>query len=434
MNTDLTDIILSALRGKCSVPDGETLTAALSGGSDSVALLLALREIGRYKIAALHVHHGLRENADGDEDFCRGLCESLGVPLTVKHVTVEKNGSLEAAAREARYAAFEEYLEENEGYLLTAHRLEDQAETFLMNVARGSGIGGLCGIPRKRGRILRPMLDADKKTVLSFLSERSADWREDESNDNEAFTRNFLRRRVLPPLYEREDLRFLTGFSETLETLREERACLDEIASTYRAEQNARAVFSLPRPLRWRVLKERCPTLTREQFEKLCDLFRNGEDQKIQLSGHFMIVKDGRLFFEKDGTDDLPLPRIPLHDTVELEEKNVFIKYFSEIHTPFTKNVADCAKIADGALYLRSRRPGDCITLQGRRVTKTLKKLFSEDKTEHRDRKVIIVDGKDRVVFAEGYGVSLPFAPDESTKEYLEIIIKEKQDENRKRR
>lgn len=434
MNTDLPNLISRAL--ECfSVPKGELLTAALSGGSDSVAMLLALCEIGGYEIRALHVHHGLRQNADGDEEFCRELCKTLGIPLTVDRVTVPHTASPEAAARQARYNAFAEYLSDHGGFILTAHHLEDQAETFLMNVARGSGNKGLCGIPARRGNVLRPMLDADKTVILSYLAEKGARWREDESNDDDRMTRNFLRRHVMPLLYEREDLRFLTGFQKTVYTLREEQEYLDSVAASYRQENNAVKLFSLPRPICWRVLKERCPPLTREQFDRILTVCQDGKDRKEQLSGCFLIIRDGVLFFTDD-EPSAPLPDpVPLRDKACWQEKNVFINYFTEIHTPFTNLMADCDKIAGGKLFVRSRRPGDRITLQDRKVTKTLKKLFSEDHVSDRDRRVVIADGKDRVVFAEGYGVSLPFAPDENTEKYFEIkITQENENENRKRR
>ena len=200
---------------------GERVCVAVSGGADSVALLLALAEANRAKealgvvLSAVHVHHGLRgAEADADEAFVRELCEQLSVPLVVERVDVaarqaaEREG-LEEAARELRYQVFRELMKSGEADLVaTAHTLDDQAETVVMKLLRGAwteGIGGIAPVVESGGkdrqpRIVRPMLGVRRAEVEAFLRERGQTWREDATNRDVSLTRNRVRHELMPVL------------------------------------------------------------------------------------------------------------------------------------------------------------------------------------------------------------------------------------------
>ena len=176
------------------------IAVGLSGGIDSVVLLHRLRET--HPVAAIHVRHGLSPNADRWAEFCRKLCKRWDVPFSVHRVTVKKAGrGLEAAAREARYAAFRK---DKAQVIALAHNLDDQAETVLMNLLRGAGVRGASGMP-ERARLgskilLRPLLKATREEIVAYALEHDLEWIEDESNADEAFTRNFIRRTIGPLL------------------------------------------------------------------------------------------------------------------------------------------------------------------------------------------------------------------------------------------
>src|SRR6266850_6981683 len=178
------------------------VAVGLSGGIDSVVLLHLLRETPGIRLRVIHVHHGLSPNADAWAEFCRKLCKRLGVPLTVKRVRVARKGKgLEAAARDARHAAFKE---SNAECIALAHNLDDQAETVLMNLLRGAGPRGASGMA-ERGRLgaktlWRPLLNVSRKEILAYAREHGLRWIEDESNADESLTRNFIRRGVGPLL------------------------------------------------------------------------------------------------------------------------------------------------------------------------------------------------------------------------------------------
>jgi tRNA(Ile)-lysidine synthase len=197
---------------------GDRLCCAVSGGADSVALLLLLHEANRDKrnplgvgLSAVHVHHNLRgPEADEDQAFVTALCERLGIPLhphtvdTAAHAAANRE-SLEEAARNLRYAVFRSLLETGQAdAILTAHTLDDQAETVLMKLLRGAWTEGLSAIhpvlTLAKGKILRPLLATRRADLRAFLESRHQPWREDSSNADESFTRNRIRHTILPAL------------------------------------------------------------------------------------------------------------------------------------------------------------------------------------------------------------------------------------------
>lgn len=197
---------------------GDRVSVALSGGGDSVALLLLLHAANTQirsplgiGLAAIHINHDLRgSESDRDQVFVESLCVALGVPLRVQRVDTRARAAthgetIEEAARNLRHGVFREILADGSASaVLTAHTLDDQAETVLMKLLRGAWLEGLSGIAPSLevpgGRILRPLLGVRRERLRQYLRERKQEWREDSSNADEAFTRNRLRASVLPML------------------------------------------------------------------------------------------------------------------------------------------------------------------------------------------------------------------------------------------
>ncbi|MCB5161662.1 tRNA lysidine(34) synthetase TilS [Marinomonas algarum] len=183
-----------------------------SGGIDSHVLLHALvqplSESQKAALTAIHVHHGLSDHADDWLHHCEQVCQTLGVRFVSQRVTLESQTSIEEAARNARYQAFQDIMA-GQGSLLLAHHAGDQAETVLFRLLRGTGGKGLSGIPYQRvlagseARLIRPFLGVDKKVLQDYAQQNCLHWVEDESNSDERFTRNFLRRQVMPVLKSR---------------------------------------------------------------------------------------------------------------------------------------------------------------------------------------------------------------------------------------
>jgi tRNA(Ile)-lysidine synthase len=183
-------------------PPSAEVAVGLSGGVDSVVLLHLLSQNREIRLQAFHVHHGLSPNADSWAKFCVAFCKSLDVPLVVRKVSVRRAGKgLEAAAREARYAAF---AKAKADCLALAHNLDDQAETVLMNLLRGAGARGASGMPVRarfgEKTLWRPLLGTTRSEIQAYARRHALEWIEDESNADESLTRNFIRRRVAPLL------------------------------------------------------------------------------------------------------------------------------------------------------------------------------------------------------------------------------------------
>lgn len=215
------------------IEESGCIIAAVSGGADSMCLLEILRELrtkAGFQLRVLHVHHGLRESAEGDLEYVAGYCEAAGIPFEAVRVdaagyAAENGLSVEEAARHLRYEALKRAAErwdsENSPKsdcaerqnkenaprpgnmycrIAVAHHLEDQAETVLFNLARGSRLRGLRGMLPVNGRIIRPLLECSRGEIEEFLRERGIAWREDETNEDVRFARNLLRREVMPLL------------------------------------------------------------------------------------------------------------------------------------------------------------------------------------------------------------------------------------------
>src|SRR3990167_1094853 len=228
---------------------------ALSGGLASTVLLHLLANLAQREalppLSAIHIHHGLQAAADAWPAHCHELCAALSVPLQVEYVQVAPVASLERAAREARYAAFAARLGADE-LLLTAQHRDDQAETLLFRLLRGAGVQGLSAMPVSRalgaGRLVRPLLNCSRDELLAYAREHKLSWVEDPSNADERFSRNYLRRQVLPALLSRWP-QAATNMARSAAHLSEAAQLLDELALQDIAAAQVPAVFAwLPLP------------------------------------------------------------------------------------------------------------------------------------------------------------------------------------------
>jgi tRNA(Ile)-lysidine synthase len=196
-----------AARVAAALPAGAPVCVGFSGGLDSVVLLdlLAAHSRGARPLAAVHVHHGLSPNADAWAAFCRAFCDARRIPLAIEHVRVDRDASegVESAARRARYAV---YAQRPEPYVALAHHLDDQAETVLLQLLRGTGMKGIAAMPELRAlpgastRIFRPLIALPRSALAAHAEAAGLRWIDDESNASSSYDRNFLRHEVAPLL------------------------------------------------------------------------------------------------------------------------------------------------------------------------------------------------------------------------------------------
>ncbi|SFC20628.1 tRNA lysidine(34) synthetase TilS [Pseudoalteromonas denitrificans] len=232
-------------------PQSKTLTVALSGGVDSVVLLHLLHTFNKlhpeFKLEAIHVDHGLSLNAKNWQTFCSNLCNELDIPLKIAEVEVKKKArqSLEAIAREQRYLALFKLSEPTSVIFLGQHQ-DDQVETFLLQLKRGSGLTGLSAmsmLSQQQGRSLfRPLLNTSREQIEAFSAQFGIQHIIDESNEDTIFDRNFLRHEVVPLLNQRFN-NFNACVSRSVDLLQQQQSLIDEISQSDLIQANKKAHF-----------------------------------------------------------------------------------------------------------------------------------------------------------------------------------------------
>ena len=384
------------LRQYDMVAKGDHVTCAVSGGADSVALLFGmylLREKLGITLSAAHFNHRLRgEESDRDEQFVRDFCSRYDIPLSVgsARVAAGKKG-LEAAAREARYAFFATL----PGKIATAHTADDNAETVLMHLVRGTGLRGLGGISPVNGNIIRPMLTVTRQEVLAFLEEYCLSHVEDSSNKTDDFLRNRLRHRVMPFLKE-ENPRLAENLSQMAMELRQDAQALEldgKLPSVGELREMDPALRS--RKIS-RFLKENgVPEPERSHIRAVESLIFSGKPSaRTNLPGAVTVGRDyDRLVVleQKTAPDEVTL--LP-GDTLQLPQWGMMASYVPAQQIINTKEIFTVS--ASGPVVLRSRQAGDSIRLNA--GTCTLKKLFIDRKIPAHQRPYI-------PVLADGQGV-----------------------------
>ena len=367
------------LREQDMTRPGDTVVCAVSGGADSVALLFALyllKEKLGIAVEAAHFNHHLRgEESDRDETFVRDLCDRYDIPLHLGGGTVvpgEKG--LEAAARDARYA----FLRGIPGKIATAHTADDNAETVLMHLIRGTGLKGLGGITPVHGNVIRPMLRITRKEVEAFLEEWCLSHIEDSSNGTDAFLRNRVRHHVMP-LLRQENPKIAENLSQMALRLRLDEEFLSSQANST-ALPGVEKLKNMPKALRNRALE----TFLKENGVK------EPEDSHIALAESlvFSDKPSARACFPGGITLARNYDRLEvLTEEKELEE--VILPCPGEVELPGLRitcapgeeavNTPDAFTVAAvGTIRIRSRKAGDSIRLSG--GSKSLKKLFIDRK------------------------------------------------------
>lgn len=406
---------------------GDHVIAGLSGGADSVCLLRALYELSeelKISLSAVHVNHCLRgDESDRDEDFCRRLCGSLGIELSVYRVDVmgecsRSGSSVETAARQLRYECFEK---EQEKYPLskiaTAHNKCDSSETVIFNITRGTGIKGICGIPYVRGSIIRPLLDCERSEIEAFLDSVSGDYVTDSSNLADEYSRNKIRHRVIPQL-----ISINSGFYEAVSRLslsaREDEEYFNAILMNIPAENIADQPAALRKRYIAGILSENNIECS---FERLCELdsiLSMRKNSRVDLSGDiFAVFKNGIMTVEKQVKHTCPNVSVPVDLSRDSEiifpefDKIVKIKRINNdnfrdsanIHKNLTNNFVNYVKIQDGAV-VRNKHDGDSIVLKGRSFHTKLKKLYNMMKVPPEDRLTALVMEDSEGIFWSEYG------------------------------
>lgn len=422
--------------------EGERVLVGFSGGADSTALLMVLKEL-QYDVFAVHVNHCLRgDESDGDEKFCEEFCKRNHITLFIEKVDVitycnnNKTGT-EEGARVLRYEALQKHAQGAK--IATAHNLNDCLETTLINLSRGTALKGLCGVPPVRDNIIRPLIETTRAEIEKYLEEKGQPFVTDSTNLSDDYTRNRIRHNVIPQL-EKINGGLYNSFRRTRDNLISEENYLDKVSRNLLKSAECEGGYSCEKLVCQddvivkrciaNLLKDNKLNCSYDMVEDILRIVKSGG--KINISDNVYAVSvAGIISIRKIKNDNKDFEKeINKSQSFNINDKNVKILISGSenvnkqlnVHNLLANANIDYDKI-QGKVVLRNRRPGDRIKFCGRDFTTSVKKLFNRDiPNEKRDDIVFLADDEG-VIFIEGYGISSRVATCDSTKKVLSVEI-----------
>lgn len=435
----------------------DNILIALSGGPDSVCLTIILdklRDNFNLSLSAIYINHGLRpDEIDKEESSCRRLCDTLGInfytdSIDVKGYAEMKRMNLQASARELRYQVLHDYARRiDANRIALGHNADDQVETILMRLIRGTGRKGLLGIPPVRGRIIRPLIEIERREIEDFLLSQSppVEFMIDSSNLKTDYLRNWIRIKIIPEL-KSQNPNLIETVSRSSIILSEEDAYLDMLTSkamlrlVSKRDDESVELFLLPlecldRPIMRRVIIKAISEIIPFKgvdfvhIEDIIKLIRDGK------SGDLVTLPDGLRVIKKYST-----LLISIKGRAEVQSRPLNVPeelYLNEINAVIRTNLSlELDKNGDGKrkaifdldtlklpLQVRKRREGDyfCPLGMGGKKKK-LQDFFVDEKIprDERDSIPIVVSDND-IIWVAGYRMDERFKPTEKTKRFLII-------------
>lgn len=393
------------------LPHG-TILAAVSGGADSMFLLSVLNELSKtmnFKLEAVHYNHRLRgAESDRDEAFVVSQCEAMNIPChkgagDVSLWAKNHGCGLEEAGRKLRYEFFYETAKNiGASRIATAHNADDNCETVIMNMTRGAGLRGLCGIPPRRDMIVRPILCIARKEIEEYLSQNGIPHIEDSSNFSDDYTRNNLRHHVIPVLKEINP-DFANAVFNMTDSLSSDRDYIEGQAQDFIDEHtenmtvSVSALLSLPPPIAVRVIRLlSCTQLSREHTDSVIALVNSPSPSgKVSLPKCTAVKEYDTLRFVTENTVKTFEPIELTDDKGVVSALGVHFQYkrefYNEIINKSFNSLVFKTEGLCGKIVIRPRAQGDTLTIAGRNVTKTLKKLMIENRIPQSKRDSIPV-------------------------------------------
>lgn len=421
------------------IEKGDNILVALSGGPDSVALarlLLKIKEEYTLTLGFCHINHMLRgENSDGDEKFCKEFSENYQIPFYSLKAEVEAYGKsnkigLEEAGREIRYDFFEKISKENfYNKIALAHNLDDNVETFLFRLIRGTGINGLKGIPVKRDKIIRPLLSTKKEEIYTYLNSLKQNYRVDESNNEKLYTRNKIRLELIPYLEKEFNIQVKDSINELIKDFKlignnakiaeKQEILLEDLIKLSDAERN-NVIYSF--------LRHNKIEVSRKKVEEVKELIEKDGYKELNLGKDKIIKKTYKtigVFSAKK--EEIKKSKIRL----EIPSKIGYNGYIIEVELSDKINKSeDCFNFdydkIKFPLYIRTKDEGDKFLPKGMNNYKKLKKFFIDEKIDKEKREEIplIISGDEILLVGNLRKSSIGELSEESNKILL-IKVKE---------
>lgn len=405
----------------------DRLIVALSGGADSVALLKVLSSLG-YSCVAAHCNFHLRaEESNRDEAFVRRLCADMSVPLEVVHFQTEQyarenNLSIEMAARELRYAWFEDIrVKHNASVIAVAHHKDDSVETFLLNLSRGTGINGLKGIMPKNGNIVRPFLEVGRDDILEYLKSIGQDYVTDSTNLVDIYTRNKIRLDIIP-LFKEINPSFCDSVSETASRLADVAAIYRQAVSSslerVKTDQYSVSIEKLldevsPQAILFEWLSPL--GFNSSQIKDIMKSFKTFSG-KMFYSKNWILLRDRNLLILKHKDEDISNNYVLKSEILSVEPG---------FQVPKRKDVAylDADKLA-GELELRKWKSGDKFVPFGMKGFKKVRDYLRDRKLSLFEKEnMMVVTSGGEIIWVVNERTDNRFRVDNKTKRVLEIEV-----------
>ncbi len=438
----MTDKVLKTIEDCQMLLGCHTLGVGLSGGADSVCLAHILsknkEKLGVSVIKGIHIHHGIRgDEADRDLEFSKNICEKFGLEFIPCYADVpteaKKTGeSIEECARRIRYDFFEK---SGCDRVATAHNLNDNVETFIFNLTRGTSLSGLCGIPYTRDVYIRPLLNCSREEIEEYILDNQLEYVIDSTNLCDDYTRNKIRHNILPLLFELNPS-FDKSFAKCLESLNLSKEYITENARTLFEKSKCDGYYDCSvfkdchKALKYQVValilkEENVKNISREHLDAILGIIDN--NGCVNVCGNIKVnVERKKMFFgELPKTDYFVISVDFEEDVISTPVGDYLINIFSKKDLQnFNKQdidfFIDYDKISNSAV-VRNRRDGDSYQLPNR-PNKSFKKLFNESKTSVHERdKMLILSDDNGIVWTEFFGVSKKCKIDENTKKIIKI-------------
>lgn len=419
----------------------KNLCVCLSGGADSMALLnglLILSEELSFSVSACHFNHLIRgEEAYRDEEFCKDFCNRKGIKIycgrdDVPQYASLKKMSVEQAARECRYAFFERVLaKQGVDYCVTAHNMNDDAETLLFNLVRGTGMNGTSAIAPMSEHYIRPMLKITRDEIIEFLTSNGITYVVDSTNFSDEYTRNFIRNVVFPELM-KVNPSVINSFSRFIDSSRCDREYFENTIAEYMDSDLRKFHKSLRVRIISRKFKLFCgENLNYELTNELDSLLFSEERIIIPIYNSYeAIINNGNLSYFKIDSNNVKYNEFILSDGINISDNNIVCIEISEDNLNLQKNINKISTTQQlsfdnicGNIFVRTRMVGDKITIKG--INKSLKKLFIDKKVpkEYRDIIPIICD-EEGIIYVPFVGIAdRVFPKDSDKKRFINITF-----------
>lgn len=419
---------------------------ALSGGADSVALLLALKKLG-YNIEAAHCNFHLRgEESDRDEDFCKNLCRELDIKLHLAHFDTQTNASLhgisiEMAARNLRYNYFKALLKDiNASAVCVAHHKDDSAETLLLNLVRGTGIEGLTGIKSKNNRIVRPFLCVRRNEIINYLEQQNQSFVIDSSNLVNDVQRNKIRLDVMPLLQTINPL-VVEHLNQTGEYVEEATAILnttleqmqDRVVLLKTEEQTIVDIERLEKEqssnyLLWYILKNY--DFNTAQIKQISYGLKTSVGRVWESATHALTINNNKIIVEPLFTCDSKEYRLIEEGLYHLNSKlSIEIKKEAySIDNGFSKDPKDVWIDADKVVFplsVRLIKEGDRMIPLGMKGSKLISDILTDTKVSYfdRQRQYVLLNNDQQIIWLVGRRIDDRYKITSSTKTVLKIKL-----------